>query len=76
MGKLPVTDRTLNDNDLAGYARRIAFGARQRLEATDSTWVYLPSFDDAVIAEATQILKSVVQHERQQADDFIASVLV
>lgn len=76
MPQLPVTARTLNDNDLAGYARRIAFGARQHLEATDPTWVYLPSFDEAVIAEATLILKSVVQHERQQAEYFIASVLV
>lgn len=74
------TDRTLNDADLAGFARRIAFGARRALEAKDPTWVYLPSFDEAVIAEATMILKTVVQHERMQAkrdeSDFIASVLV
>ena len=73
---IPKTDRTLNDADIAGFARRIAFGARQHLEATDPAWVYLPSFNDAVIAEATMILKTVIQHERQQADDFIASVLV
>lgn len=72
----PITDRTLNDADLAGYARRIAHGARQSLEATKPEWAYLPSFEAAVVAEATLILKSVVQHERQQADDFIDSVLV
>ena len=72
--------RTLNDADIAGFARRIAFGARQRLEApSDSVWAHLPCFNEEVIAEATAILKTVIQHERLQAeqrmDDFIAGVL-
>lgn len=60
-------DRTLNEEDLAGFGRRIADGARSSLEAADVSWRYLPSFRDAVAAEATAILKTVVLHEREQA---------
>jgi hypothetical protein len=60
-------DRTLNDEDLEGFARRIAIFARQSLEVKDKTWVYLPSFQKEVTAEALAILKTVVLHERMQA---------
>lgn len=71
-----LTNRTLNDADLEGCARRIAWNARAALEAANPWWAYLPSFNEAVIAEATQMLKTVVRHERQQADDFIDGCLV
>lgn len=68
-----VTDpRDLNDEDLEGFARRIAIFARQDLEAKDRTWVYLPSFQDAVTEAALAILKSVVLHERRKQPTAIA----
>lgn len=55
----------LNDDDLEGIARRIADNARRSLEATDKTWVYMPSFRNEVIREAFQMLQTVVLHERR-----------
>jgi hypothetical protein len=60
-------DRTLNEKDLEDFARRIAFRAREHLEAHNPTWVYMPSFSEAVISEALAILKMTVLHERQMA---------
>jgi hypothetical protein len=59
-----MSDRTLNLDDLEGFARRVAIFARQHLEAHDSAWVYLPSFQKAVTDEALAILRMVVLHER------------
>lgn len=50
----------LNDSDLEGFARRVAISARQALEAKDQAWVYLPSFEEEVTAQALTILKTVV----------------
>jgi hypothetical protein len=61
-----MSERTLNDDDLAGFARRVANFARESLEARDRTWVWLPSFADAVQDWALSIMKTVVIHERQQ----------
>ena len=59
--------RTLKVDDLEGMARRIADYARSSLEAKNTTWMYLPSFRDEVVAEALTMLKTIVQHERMQA---------
>jgi hypothetical protein len=59
-----MSDRTLNAEDLEGIARRIAFSARENLEAHNSAWVYMPSFSEAVQQEALAMLRLVVLHER------------
>jgi hypothetical protein len=56
-------DLTLNDDDLAGMARRIADYARSAL---DKAWIYLPSFRDEVTSEALAMLKTVILHERRK----------
>ena len=73
-------DRTLTDEDLEGFGRRIADQARDALEADDKAWFYLPSFRLAVAMAATAVLKSVVQHERnyisQARIDAVADALI
>ena len=61
-------DRTLNEADLEGFAHRVWNNARQDAEIKHPAAVYSGClFRDAVIQEALSMLKTVVQHERQQA---------
>lgn len=61
-------DRTLTEPDLEGFARRTWDSARQDAEIKDKAAIYCGHlFRDAVIAETLSMLKTVVQHERQQA---------
>lgn len=61
-------DRTLNEKDLEGMARRIANNAIQTAEIKDAAAVYAGQlFREHIYAEALMMLKTVVQHERQQA---------
>ena len=61
-------DRTLNEADLEGFARRIWNNARQSAEIDNKAAVYSGFlFRDAVIQEALSMLRIVVLHERMQA---------
>lgn len=63
-----IAARTLNDSDLEGFARRIANNAIQSAEINDKAAIYCGHlFRDHIIAEATAMLKTVVQHERAMA---------
>jgi hypothetical protein len=64
----PDPARTLTEADLEGFARRVWNYARQSAEANDPAAVYCQHlFRDAVVQEALAMLKTVVQHERQQS---------
>lgn len=61
-------DRTLNESDLEGFARRICNNAVQEAEIRNKAAVYASHlFREAIRIEALAMLKTVVQHERQQA---------
>jgi hypothetical protein len=61
-------DRTLTEEDLAGFARRVWDYARTDAEMGDKAAFYCQHlFTEAVIRETLAMLKTVVQHERQQA---------
>lgn len=60
-----MTDRTLNDDDLEGFARRVANNAIQSAEIKDQAAVYCGHlFREHIVTEALAMLKTVVQHER------------
>jgi hypothetical protein len=63
-----VTDRTLLNADLEGFARRVANNAIQSAEIADPAAVYCGHlFREFIYAEALSMLRTVVQHERQEA---------
>lgn len=63
-----VIDRTLTNADLEGFARRVANNAIQSAEIADKAAVYCGHlFREHVYAEALYMLRTVVQHERQEA---------
>ena len=62
-------DRTLNEADLEGFARSVANNAIQSAEIADKAAVYAGHlFREHIYAEALSMLRTVVQHERQQAE--------
>lgn len=63
-----IEARTLNDADLEGFARRVANYAIESAEAREPAAVYCGHiFREHIITEAFQMLKTVVQHERNMA---------
>lgn len=60
--------RTLNDDDLDGFANRVANNAIQSAEVADKAAVYCGHlFRQHIKDEALAMLKTVVQHERMMA---------
>ena len=61
-------DRTLNEVDIEGFARRVANNAIQSAEIDDKAAIYCGHlFREHIRLEALSMLKVVVLHERQQA---------